>query len=379
MRDIGLSPDSSGPLPLDVLDRWIAGTVTADDQRIIQAFLSEYPRAEVLLHVVGGGERGDEEAIGALRERVLAHVYADVGSTLGATARDVASSEAVSAVERRTPAEHAPSGNGHDRSRPIGWPGISGTRMSPRRSWRGYAAAAAAVLTIAVIGVGLSMTRGWRFPGRASSVKYATYATTNGQRATITLLDGTAVALDVGSRLDVPADYASGNRSVRLSGRALFTVSHHGGTPFMVAAGDVTTRVLGTTFMVRHYPSDSVTRVAVRDGRVAVNDTVVTASRMVVVHRNGAMQMRAATSTPFLFAAGILALDSMRLSDAIPELDRWYDVDVRLGDPSLGARVVEGRFPAGARSDVAEVLAWMFDARVVRDGRVLLLYPKTER
>jgi ferric-dicitrate binding protein FerR (iron transport regulator) len=209
-------------------------------------------------------------------------------------------------------------------------------------------------------------------------VAVSTYTTNNGQRANITLLDGTTIALGVASRLEVPADYARGNRTVRLVGRALFTVSHHDKSPFIVQSGAVTTRVLGTTFMVHHYANDTVTQVAVRDGKVEVNTTVLTASRMIEISQAGEIHTQRVGASPFLFAKGILALDSTRLRDAIPELDRWYDVDIRLSDPVLGQRVIEGRFPTGARSDLVEVLEWMFDARIVRDGRIITLFPKTE-
>ncbi len=41
------------------------------------------------------------------------------------------------------------------------------------------------------------------------------YTTANGERATITLADQSTVTLSVGSRLEIPADYAAGHRTLR--------------------------------------------------------------------------------------------------------------------------------------------------------------------
>lgn len=204
----------------------------------------------------------------------------------------------------------------------------------------------------------------------------STYTTGNGQRATITLPDGSTVVLNVASRLEVPTDYAAGHRVVQLVGEGLFTVLPHSGTPFTVIAGSVTARVLGTSFVVRHYPADTTATVVVREGKVAVRSMVLTAARQLVVSRTGMMRVGQADPSQFSFVTGVLSFDGVPLRDAIVVLDRWFDADVRLGDTALGARQVSGGFTAGSLSDLTESLELMFNARVVRDGRVLTVYPR---
>jgi len=202
------------------------------------------------------------------------------------------------------------------------------------------------------------------------------YTTANGQRANITLPDGSTVALNVASRLEVAPDFAAGNRAVRLIGEALFTVSHAGGSPFTVSAGTTTARVLGTSLMVRHYATDSTTVVAVRDGRVSVHSLVLGAAQQVAVQPNGVLLRGTADPARFTFAAGTLTLDGLTLPQAIPELNRWYDVDIRMGDASLAARGVGGKFAAGSVTDLVAILEWTLDVRAVREGRRLTLYPR---
>lgn len=239
------------------------------------------------------------------------------------------------------------------------------------RAW--WAAAAVAVIAVGAV-------TGWSAKALRHSVHRApsmlTYATGNGERATITLPDGGTVALNVASRLEVPMDYMAGDRTVRLMGEALFTVPHRAGAPFSVTAGAATARVLGTSFIVRHYASDTSSLIAVRDGKVAVGPVVLTANRLAEVGSAGALHPGAADPSLFSFATGVLTLNGLPLSQAVVELNRWYDADIRLGDSTLAKQYVKGKFAAGSLGDLAEILELAFDVRVVRDGRVLTLYPR---
>lgn len=217
--------------------------------------------------------------------------------------------------------------------------------------------------------------------GRQSSTTMSTYTTANGQRANITLPDGSTVALDVASRLQVPSDYQTGNRTVRMTGTAIFTVAHHSRVPFIVQAGGTATTVLGTTFLVRHYQTDTSTIIAVQDGKVAVSSatqspTVLANGQQLVLGRAGAAHLESLNPAPFTFVRGVLTLKNMPLSQAIAELDRWYDADIRLGDPSLRTLRVTGENAAGSLEDLSNIFELTFKVHVVRQGRTLTLFPK---
>ena len=236
------------------------------------------------------------------------------------------------------------------------------------------AAFAAVILTAAALLTGWRHRLGLLHRGLARA-SYTTYATTNGQRATITLPDGNAVVLNNASRIEVPTDYGAGHHVVRLPvGEALFSVTHHVGTPFTVVAEGITTRVLGTSFLVRHYREDTATTVVVVEGKVTVGSVIVTARQSADVDQHGVARLQAADESRFTFATGVLTLGVTSMAKAIPEFNRWYDADIRLGDPSLANREIEGRFIAGSLTDLAAILKLTLNVRVVRDGRVLTLY-----
>ncbi len=230
-----------------------------------------------------------------------------------------------------------------------------------------------------VVGIGLSLLclvatwYGGHNDDLMSSEKFV-YMTAPGERATVRLPDGSMVVLNVGSRLEVPAHYGQRHRKVRLDGEGLFTVVPQSRIPFTVTAGPSTTRVLGTTFSVRHYATDTTALIAVRDGKVAVDSTIVSAAQQLVVGRYSTGHVQAANPNVFAFAAGRLVLERMSLTAAIAELNRWYDAEIRFADPTIGHSLIEGSFIDGSPADLSEQLSWSLGFRVVRDGRVLTLY-----
>ena len=109
-----------------------------------------------------------------------------------------------------------------------------------------------------------------RRPERSGAAAVAEYSTPRARRADFLLKDGTHVLLSVDSRLRVPADYGVSDRRVYLEGEAYFEVKHDSAARFLVHTDHAVTEDLGTRFDVRAYRGDSVMRVVVAEGRVAV-------------------------------------------------------------------------------------------------------------
>lgn len=229
-------------------------------------------------------------------------------------------------------------------------------------------------LGVLVVALGwMSVHKYW--PGQPT-VPATTYSTANGQRANVTLADGSSVLLNVGSRLVVPAGFGTTTRALSLTGEALLTVVRHDGLPLTVQTGGTTARVLGTTFLVRRYATDSVTTVAVREGKVAVQSAVVPAHYQVDVASNGRSIIRPLRTEEFTFATGTLTLDWMPVHEAVPALSRWYDVTIVLADSALARRPMKGAFAAGTAADLAAILRYTLRARVEVDGRTLTIFPQ---
>lgn len=89
------------------------------------------------------------------------------------------------------------------------------------------------------------------------------------QTECIALHDGSVIQLAPTSQLEYPKTFGE-QREVYLSGEAFFNVAKDAAHPFLVYTGDVTTKVLGTSFNVKAFDHEQEIVVAVRTGRVSV-------------------------------------------------------------------------------------------------------------
>lgn len=243
-----------------------------------------------------------------------------------------------------------------------------------RQSWR--TAYSAVALSVALIAIGLFTVLSNPFAtSDQPELGYWTYSTELGQQSAVSLPDGSKVLLNVGSTLRVPTNYSVGNRQLKLSGSAVFTVVSHSSRPFTVESKNSMTRVLGTKFLVRDYDQDNNATVAVRAGKVSVDGIVLQANERVMVADNHPSEKMNADSTMFSFEDGVMQLQNIKLKDAIADLNRWYNSDIVLGVESLGDERVTGGFSQGSLTDLTSFLELTFNVRVVRNGRTLTLFP----
>jgi len=86
----------------------------------------------------------------------------------------------------------------------------------------------------------------------------------------VTLPDSTKIILQPGSNLKYSSEFNKTKREVYLDGEGAFDVTHNASLPFLVYANEVTTKVLGTTFVVRALKYEQRITVVVRTGKVSV-------------------------------------------------------------------------------------------------------------
>jgi transmembrane sensor len=87
----------------------------------------------------------------------------------------------------------------------------------------------------------------------------------------IILADGTKVWVRRGSKLQFPKQFAGRTREVTLVGEAFFEVEKDPSKPFIIHSGEMTTKVLGTSFNIKAYENDKAAEVTVVTGKVSVS------------------------------------------------------------------------------------------------------------
>ncbi len=246
-------------------------------------------------------------------------------------------------------------------------------RSLRRRRRSAIAAVATAPVAIALLFVG-----GGRFVGNpaAPTVSTRILATRAGERTTVTLADGSTVALNGATRLRIV--YADGQRRAELlAGQAFFDVRHDVARPFVVRAGASETRVLGTAFDL----DLTRTQVALAVYRGAVGFDPVGAPRGVVVRAGyrsavrGGVAAAPTTFDPALpdWRKGWIDTTGMRLDDLVEVLDRQGGVRIARPQEPRASTTVFGRFRTDRPHQLLKAIGSGFGFTVVeRQGALTL-------
>ena len=153
-----------------------------------------------------------------------------------------------------------------------------------------------------------------------------------GQRAQLTLPDGTLVWLNAQSSLTFTARFHGKTRRVSVSGEAYFDVASNSRKPFIVSTQEMEMRVLGTEFNVYSYPEADYIRTDLVEGSLMVYSKRSPLTRVTlkpneqVVMREGKMYVRKINSPDyFLWKDGIYSII----------IQLYYDVKIIVKDPNI--------------------------------------------
>jgi transmembrane sensor len=237
-----------------------------------------------------------------------------------------------------------------------------------------WAATAAAALVLVVI----TAAYYWRDNALSTAV---------GQQQVRVLRDGTRVALNTDTRIEV--NYDEHSRRVRLvRGEARFDVSKHPTWPFLVNVGDQEIRALGTSFIVRH-DNDQSLSVTLVEGRVSVAPSgangevspqvpqvLVPGQRLIISrHRPPAMD-RPDLSRVTAWERGRVEFDETPLEDAATEMNRYTTTRVVVHTEIAQLRI-GGEFRAGDSDAFVKIVTAAFDLRAERIGANIVLSRST--
>ena len=168
-----------------------------------------------------------------------------------------------------------------------------------------------------------------------------TLSTQRGEQTALSLPDGSKVWLNVDTKLRYPADYGLKSRNVELEGEAYFEVIKNEKLPFRVTSGAVTTRAIGTRFLVSAYPEQSSIRSSLIRGCIEVSckqavHTIAEEGRQLVYHKD-----EASARILSFNQAQALAWKNNQLTfyltpfdEVIAKLEKWYNVSIRY-EPEL--------------------------------------------
>ncbi|HYC49463.1 MAG TPA: FecR family protein [Gemmatimonadaceae bacterium] len=176
-----------------------------------------------------------------------------------------------------------------------------------------------------------------------------------GQVANVTFPDSTIALLGPESRVTVPNRFGPKVRGVKLEGVASFNVTKAQPVPFEVRAGDVAVIARGTVFTVRRYRDEANVIVHVREGTVDVRhgETIrnVPQGMSLRVAADGKMSVPSAEELQeaTTWIDGNVTIAGRELRYVLPQVKRWFGLDIKVQDTTLLRRTVFLSAPMNSR------------------------------
>lgn len=220
------------------------------------------------------------------------------------------------------------------------------------------------------------------------------FETAIGEQSTTALKDGTVVALNTNSAVDVA--YATDARVLHLlRGEMHVEVAEDPSRPLSVIVGDRIVQAIGTSFSVEITPDDRI-ELVVTEGAVVVgvhasnnqipvrpprlapreDNTVAAGEELLMGQANEAVTPVSEEDIEIKLSwrEGSLIFKNEPLQDALAEVERYTTVRFVLVDENLKARTVSGRYRSGDVDSLLLALRMNFNIvhEVDADGRVLL-------
>ena len=147
------------------------------------------------------------------------------------------------------------------------------------------------------------------------------------------LSDGTRVWLNADSELEYPVEFVKKERIVKLSGEAYFEVAPNPEQPFIVEAGGIQTRVLGTAFDFSAYRGENASTITLLTGKVAVSApghaerVLLPGQQLKYDAENRKTVIKEVDAEDFVvWKDGLFLFNDCGLEEIIPRLSRWYGV-----------------------------------------------------
>lgn len=159
----------------------------------------------------------------------------------------------------------------------------------------------------------------------------------------ITLADGSLVSLHPSSELKLGKEFNRTVREVTLTGEAFFRVARNVEKPFLVRTRDITTKVLGTSFNVKAYPSQKSSIVSVKTGRVSVSNhgtdhaetVVLTPNQQIVFEASKGVFRKELVENPEPLAGNQMRFEERPVREVFAALEEAFGVPIRYNQKTM--------------------------------------------
>lgn len=144
------------------------------------------------------------------------------------------------------------------------------------------------------------------------------------------LPDGTQVWLNAESSIRYPTAFTVKTREVEVTGEVYFEVAKQAGKPFFVrVSNDMKIEVLGTRFNINAYADEPSLRTTLLQGSVRIGNLTLQPGEQAVL-KNGVLDLvkHADTDKVMAWKNGLFNFENAKLDEVMRQISRWYDIEV---------------------------------------------------
>ena len=240
------------------------------------------------------------------------------------------------------------------------------------------------IKTVAAVGLILLMagTAALYLRGNHQVVtQYAEIGALRGQKASVTLPDGTKVILNSESTLKYSTNYNQSDRSVELVGEAFFEVAKNKKIPFVVKAGKLEIEAKGTAFNIKAYPSDNFVSTTLTEGKVEVKTpedvlTMIPNERM--EYNNSDKTYRKLALADAQGSIGWLkdelSFENATLAEVVANFSRIYNIDIQFASQSIKDQRFTGKINNNSLLSVLRIISLTSPIRFEQKDSIVILY-----
>ena len=209
---------------------------------------------------------------------------------------------------------------------------------------------------------------------------HVTITAPNGEKAIVTLADGSRVWINSGSSLTYGNDFNRHDRKVSLEGEAYFEVAKDPQHPFIVHTREMEIQALGTAFNVSAYSDENYPSVVLVEGKIKVNtrgqEEILTENERAMVDKaNQSLSTDRVFASDFIqWKDGNLYFDNSSFDEIAQTLSRVFNVEIRFASEKLRPLRFTGTLGNSSIRNALDILSLTSAMHYEMNGTVIELY-----
>lgn len=171
-----------------------------------------------------------------------------------------------------------------------------------------------------------------------------------GQRAEITLEDGTKVWLNAKTTMTFPNQFSGKTREVQLNGEGYFDVTPNKAQPFIVKTEKYDIKVWGTKFNLMAYSEKGIFEASLLEGSIEVlnsgtsHGVFIRPDERIYLADNNLVKSPIVNMNHFLWKDGIISFNDESFTELVSKLELYFDLKIEVKNEKILNYRCTGKF-----------------------------------